>query len=39
MPALKVIADTVRRLKRESGRVAVVRQRVQAGAAPATVGE
>jgi len=39
MPALKVIADTVRRLKRESGRVADVRQRVQAGAAPATVGE
>ncbi len=43
MPALKVIAGTVRRLKRESGRAAgqFVQNgpRAQAGAAPATVGE
>ena len=43
MPALKVIAGTVRRLKRESGRAAgqFVQNgpRAQAGAAPATVSE
>lgn len=43
MPALKVIAGTVRRLKRESGRVVVPSaqdiRRAHAGAAPATVGE
>jgi hypothetical protein len=38
MPALKVIADTVGRLKRESGGARLM-PNAQAGAAPATVGE